>query len=130
MGDSCLERFNRNREDIAKMEARLDRLEQRVENREAENTRQFAQLEKQMLVMESEMKALKSSLDTSHMQTFALLNNVNEQLAEQQTWMRSFIDKDKDADEGNKKIVFGWIGAIGTAVAGAAALVWNYLTNK
>lgn len=113
-------------EGMKRLEQRMGDMEKKHDASSAEGARQFTESNKQMIEMQTRVKALDEKLVTSHAQNFSLLQDVNKQLAAHGEWMRGFIDADKAGEEQTKGRMLGWIGAIGTALAGAASLVWAW----
>ncbi len=115
---------------MQRLEQRMGSLEEKHEANSVEVNRQFTKSNEQMIEVQTRVKALDEKMVTSHAQNFSLLQNVNQQLAAHGEWMRSFIDADKAGEEQTKGRVLGWIGAIGTALAGAASLVWAWYIKR
>lgn len=126
---------------MKRLEQRMGSLEQKQEASAVEVARQFAKnaeqvssqfskSSEQLIEMQTRVKTLGEKVDTSHAQNFSLLQDVNKQLAAHGEWMRDFIDADKAGEEQTKGRMLGWIGAIGTALAGAASLVWAWYIKR
>lgn len=132
---------------MTRLENRMGALERKQEDSAIEVARQFAETSKQMIIMESRIKDVGEKVDSTSAQNFVLLQSMHEQLSTNNEWLRSTVDRDKQADdalvqqgvESQKQQVehfqqlsltmLAKLGVAGTAIAGAVAAAWQYFTK-
>ncbi|BAU28236.1 hypothetical protein DFP93_101313 [Aneurinibacillus soli] len=132
---------------MTRLETRMGALERKQEDSAIEVARQFAETSKQMIIMETRIKDVGEKVDSTSAQNFVLLQSMQEQLAANNEWLRTTVDRDKQVDndlvqqgvESQRQQVkhfqdlsitmLAKLGAAGAAIAAAIAAAWQYFTK-